>query len=562
MSLEKPTAIQTLCLSMDLIRSTETALRLSTNLADRLSLALVAQLRPHLISLGLENILVKFTGDGWLLLSEEQAHAAPLCCLAMILSNRFQVEVSGMSGIALEKIPALRLALCWARDIPIVLPNGSRDYLGDSVRLSVRASQFCRDNEILIDHTVCDWIYHDFVTESVEVRDRYEEFPDAKVEQMRTLYRLCELKTEAALEADAPIYYVNTLEILGQSSQANALAERISGGLQSSAESPMADKRILIERFNRLLESHVEFDAAQNILRDMYEAELPPQLETYNALISKAPRITDRHKWLQKMKQEGIAPDIRTFNLLIESAEDVPTTQRWLNRMRREGVKPDSRLLNTLLVHATNYSTAKRWFDWTMKEGARPDDTSFDLLIQKAETVKAGMIWIEKLIQEGLQPDTMTFLRLFANRLEGISGEELLTWYLSLSVHPPEPMYRVIAEFRKAGCWDDALRICLDYPYAQAAQKVFRSRPDESLDYFKRIVDADPTHANGTYALANAHLALGEETEAIPLLQRALTLATPGHRREEIAQTLAKITPTAESTEKPQIPLKSGEKPE
>ncbi len=539
--LDKPTARQTLCLSMDLKRSTATSIRLSTNLADRLSLALVAQLRPHLLSVGLEGILVKFTGDGWLLLTEDSDHAAPLCCLAMILSQCFRSEVSEMSGIEIEKIPPLRLAICWARDIPIVLPDGSRDYLGDSARLSVRTAQFCRDNEILIDHTVFDWIYHDFITEPVGMMERMSEAPEARFEQTRQLYRLVELKAEAAQEADAPVCYVNTLETIGRTAEANALAERISESLQTSAEAPTADKKSLSERFNRLLASHVEFDAAKNILRDMHEAQLPPQLETYNALISKAPNVTDQHKWLQKMKQDGFTPDIRTFNLLIEGAEDPAATQRWLSRMKKEGVKPDTHLLNTLLTRAPDPTTAVRWLSWLEREGVTPDAASFDLLIEKAETVREARQWVDRLFKAGIEPDTMTFLRLFANRIEDISGEELLNWYLSLPLHPPEPMYRVIAEYRKAGRWNEAFRICLDYPYAQAAAKVFRSRPDEALAYFRHIVEKEPDHANGAYALAHVYLTLGKDELAVPMLERAAALAAPGHRREEIAQMLEKL---------------------
>ena len=99
-------------------------------------------------------------------------------------------------------------------------------------------------------------------------------------------------------------------------------------------------------------------------------------------------------------------------------------------------------------------------------------------------------------------------------------------------------MYRAIASYRRSGRIDDALRLCLDYPYMQAAQKVFRSHPERTLAYFRAIVEQDANHANGAYALGIALKELGQREEAATWLRRALTLAAPGYRRDEIRRYL------------------------
>ena len=212
----EPSPRLTLCLAMDLKKSTTAGLKLTTKKLDRFNLALVNQLRPHLHAVGLDKALIKFTGDGWLIMSDEPDDAAPLCCLAVIMATLFHSEISAEAALAPESIPALRLAVCWGRDLPVELPDGQRDFVGDSVRHAARACQLCHDNEVLIDDTVQRWIHHDFVTAKVFVESRLHEFPDAKMEEELVLHTLAELKVESGTDSDAPEYFVNTLAIIGR----------------------------------------------------------------------------------------------------------------------------------------------------------------------------------------------------------------------------------------------------------------------------------------------------------------------------------------------------------
>lgn len=528
----------TLCLAIDLHKSTAAGLRLSTKRLDRFNLALVNQLRPHLLAVGLENALIKFTGDGWLIISDDPEDAAPLCCLAIIMARQFQREMSSEAALEADTVPSLRLALCWGRDLPVELPNGQRDFVGDSVRHAVRACQFCHANEILIDDTVLRWVSHDFETARLSLKERQREFPLAKLEEELFLHVLQELKLESADDLDAPEYFVNTLAIIGRQGEAEELAERVATTLQSHAEEPGANEADLTDRFNRLLSSNLDYDTVSRLLRDMREAGLRPDISTFNALIAKAENYATRCRWLQRMKQEGIPPNIKTFNLLIEQSEDLTTIRKWLHRLRREGIKPDTHLLNTLMDRSPDKATACQFLEQMEAQGVTPNATTYDLLIEKSASFEEGRVWIERMFRDGIQPSIVSFKSLFSRRIETAGAEELLSWFLNLPYHPSEAMWQAIAEYRRAGKIEDALRLCLDYPYTQAAQKIFRAHPDRTLRYFEAIIGENENHANGAYALGLALMTLGRETEAGPWLRKALALASPGPRRDELARYL------------------------
>ncbi len=533
----------TLCLTIDLKKSTSAGLVLTTKRLDRFNLALVRQVSPHLATVGLNSVLVKFTGDGWLIISDDPEDAARLCCLAIIMARQFQREMSSEASLPLSSIPALRLAVCWGRDLPVELPNGQRDFVGNSVRHAVRATQFCRDNEILIDDTVLRWISHDFISTRLPMDARMEENPGAKWEEDLSLHVLEELRIEAALEMDAPEYFVNTLALTGRRTEATALADRLADGLQNEAEEPDSDPAELIERFNRLLASEIDYSAVQGILLEMKRAGLKPDVETFNSVLMKEQSDTAKQRWLEQMRGAGISPNAKTFTILIKQEKDEKAVTKWLNRIRREGITPDVILLNTLIERAPNHATAKSYLEQTAKLGAKPNLGTYNLLIGKSENCREGRIWIDRLFGDGFTPPVETFRVLFRKDLTGISGNNLLDWFLALPYHPAEAMWQAIAGFRKAGRVDDALRLCMDYPHTQAAEKVFRLHPQRTLEYFRRVIEDDPDHPNGNYAFGVALRMLGQEQEAIPYLRHALLLAGPSPRRDEIQRYLDKLNP-------------------
>ncbi len=296
----EPTPRLTLCLAMDLKASTKSGLALSSRKIDRFNLALVNHISPQLERVQLDHAVVKFTGDGWLVMSDDQEDAARLCCLAMIMARSFGDDIHRETGIELNSIPAMRLAVCWGRDIPVTLHTGQRDFVGSSVRHAVRACQFCEDNEILIDDTVKNWVAHDFVTRRADLEDRFLAVPNAKREEELSLHVLEELRPDAANDPDAPVYFVNTLAVIGRAVEAERLASKISDNLLRAAGA-VANHDTLLSQWNALLASNLDYDTAREVLNNLRLAGLRPDVHTYKALIEKGIDTRSQSKWMERM---------------------------------------------------------------------------------------------------------------------------------------------------------------------------------------------------------------------------------------------------------------------
>ena len=533
----EPAPRLTLCLAMDLKASTRTGLALSSRKVDRFNLALVNHISPQLQAVQLEHAVVKFTGDGWLVMSDEQEDAARLCCLAMIMSRSFQRDMFNETGIALDSIPMMRLAVCWGRDIPVTLHTGQRDFVGSSVRHAVRACQFCNDNEVLIDDAVKNWVAHDFITRKADMQERFDASPLAKVEEELTLHVLEELRPDAAVDPDAPVYFVNTLSVIGRAVEAERLASKISDHLLRTSGA-LDNQEILLSRWNALLASNLDYDTAREVLTDLRLAGLRPDVNTYNALIEKGTDTRSQSKWLEQMIHEGIQPNATTINALIRSAKDDATVERRLNRMQAMSISPDSGTLSAAIEKASDYDVATRWLSRLEAAGVRPDANAYNLLVHKTETFEQAKQLIERMMSERIQPLETTYIALFSKDLSSVRADDLLRWYLGLPFHPTHPVKRAIANYRRANRLDDALRLALDYPHTDTALKTIRQHPDEALAYFRSVVEADPNHANGTYALGMALLQLEEPAEAEKWLRKAYDLATRGTRKDELARYL------------------------
>jgi tetratricopeptide (TPR) repeat protein len=534
----EPAPRLTLCLAMDLKASTSAGLALSSRKIDRFNLALVNHISPQLQAVQLEHAVVKFTGDGWLVMSDEQEDAPKLCCLAMIMSRSFRNDIRNETGIGMDSIPMMRLAVCWGRDIPVTLHTGQRDFVGSSVRHAVRACQFCEDNEVLIDDAVKNWVAHDFVTRKTDMEDRLSAVPHAKTEEDLSLHVLEELRPDAAVDPDAPVYFVNTLAVIGRAVEAERLASKISDHLLRSSGG-LGNQEELLSRWNALLASNLDYDTAREVLTDLRLAGLRPDVNTYNALIEKGTDSRSQSKWMEQMVHEGIQPNATTINALIRSAKDDSTVERRLNRMQAMSIVPDQGTLNAAIEKASDFEVATRWQARLETSGVRPDANAYNLLVHKAETFEQAKQLVERLMAEKIQPLETTFIALFSKDLAGINADDLLRWYLSLPFHPTHPIKRAIANYRRANRLDDALRLALDYPHTDTALKTIRKHPDQALAYFRSVVGADPNHANGTYALGMALLHVGEPSEAEQWLQRAYDLATRGTRKDELARYLS-----------------------
>lgn len=277
------------CLCMDLIGSTRAGMEIPTSRLDRFNRSLVEQIKPHVEKLHLTDVLMKFTGDGWLFMTAEPGKVGALCCLATIMANRFQVEMAESTGMATDSIPSLRLAICSGRDISVELPDGRKDWLGDSARRATRTSKCCLPNEILMDEPVRYLVWRDFAVERVDVGQRPPPYQPDKTEEALVLSVLGELKTEAAREPDAPECFFYTLGIIGRAEEATSAAKQAATRLTREAGKLRPAEKEGLQRnlrsWNRLMASLLDYSSALDMLKIIRGARLVPDVATYSTLI-------------------------------------------------------------------------------------------------------------------------------------------------------------------------------------------------------------------------------------------------------------------------------------
>ena len=401
------------CLSIDMIGATEVGLKFTTREFDRFNRRLVEQIKPHLEKLWLVDALLKFTGDGWLLMIHGAEEVPALCCLAIIMSNRFQDEMSQLTKIAIDRIPPLRLAICSGQDTYVVLPDGRKDWVGDSARRATRASGYCFPNEILIDEPVRYIVFRDFYVKPADVKQRPPKYQPKRMEEDFLVHVLGEPKPEVAADSEAPEYFVYTLSIIGKMKEAEIVAQRVSVRLGDEVSklgiAEIAARQGILRSWNRLMASLPDYSSALEMMKSIRDARLTPDVVTYNTLINKTPDYDAAKAWVDTMRGEGIQPSVVTYDTLINKAPDYDVAKAWVETMREEGIQPNVVTYNTLINKAPDYDAAKAWVDTMRGEGIQPDVVTYNTLINKAPDYDAAKAWVDTMREEGIQPSVVTY---------------------------------------------------------------------------------------------------------------------------------------------------------
>ncbi|MCK5642653.1 MAG: hypothetical protein KAJ19_17730, partial [Gammaproteobacteria bacterium] len=444
-SAEKNIVKLVFCLSIDLIGSTNAGLKLTTQKLDRFNISLINQIQPHLKKLGLTDALLKFTGDGWLVMTDEPKKAPALCCLATIMAEKFQEEMSLKTGLAIENIPSLRIAICLGRDISVEMPDGQKDWVGDSARRATRASGYCLPNKIIIDEPVRYNVFRDFNIKSIDFKQHSPEYQPTKMEEELILYYLGELKTEAIKSAETPEYFVYTLGIIGKIEEAAKVAQQISKRLENEAIKANMNKEEASSRtlqalnrvvaslpdystafktlenirkagikldltlYNTLINKASDYETTKFLVNSMIIEGIQPDKITYNKLINKSPDYENAKVWKDKSHKEGIQLDIFTYNRIINKTPDYETAIAVIDEMHGEDILPDVVTYNTLIKKAPDFETIKPWMDRMRKEGILPDVVTYNTLINKAPDYETTKIWKDRMREEGILPDVVTY---------------------------------------------------------------------------------------------------------------------------------------------------------
>jgi len=454
------------CLSIDMIGATEVGLKFTKREFDRFNRRVVEQIRPHLEKLWLVDVSLKFTGDGWLLMVHGAEKVPALCCLAIIMANRFRDEMSQLTKIATDRIPPLRLAICSGQDTYVVLPDGRKDWVGDSARRATRASGYCFPNEIIIDEPVRYIVFRDFHVKPADVKQRPPKYQPKRMEEDFPVHVLGEPKPEVAVDSEAPEYFVYTLNVIGKMKEAEIVAQRVSERLGNEVSkldiAEIAARQGILRSWNRLMASLPDYSSALEMLKGIRDGGLAPDVFTYNTLINKAPDYDATKAWVDTMRGEDIQPNVVTYDTLINKAPDYDAAKAWVDTMRGEGIQPNIVTYNTLINKAPDYDAAKAWVDTMRGEGIQSNVVTYNTLINKTPNYSAAEAWMDTMRGEGIQPDVFTYNTLIKKAPDYDAAKAWMGTMRRKSIQPDVFTYNTLIkkapDYDAAKAWVDTMR--------------------------------------------------------------------------------------------------------
>jgi len=471
------------CLSMGMVESNSTDQEASRSRHDRFNVLLAEQIKTHSEGLGLTDVLLKFNGDAWLFMTDKAEKVPAFSCLATIMAESFQAQTARATGIAVENVPSLRLSICSGRDRFIELPDGRKDWVGDSARRALNASAYCHPNEVLLDDPARYQVLNVFESTPVDIQSRILEERIGRLEEGFAAYTLGAIRAERAAESDAPENFVYTFGAVGKTDEATRVAQRVAERLVDEARgaSTAAD----MPGWNRLIASLLDYASAVKVLPSIQVAGLTPDLATYNALIAKAdfgegrslldavqkegikPNCATYNALISKadfdtavslfeaMQKEGIKPDLATYNGIIPKVPDFDTIQPWLEKMLAENIRPGVVIYNTLITKSPHHDTAGFWFKKMLDEGIQPNIITYNALIAKAPNYSTASYWLEAILEDSIQSNLATYNRLIAKAPDYNTVKGLLEAMLKEGIKPNVITYNALIS--KSPDYDKAL---------------------------------------------------------------------------------------------------------
>lgn len=514
-----------IALVVDVIASTKFGLDLDLASFRRYNRAFAEQIWPNLKAFALENAIVKFTGDGWLIFVPDLEKTSAVVALAKTLSEVHQKELAATLEIEAAKLPAIRLAICTGDDEEITLSNQQIEWIGDSARRATRAAGCCAPNQLIVNSTIRDKVYRAFTSSPIDIHVLPENQRPKRWEEDFQIYAIGDLRADftASILADenpsdyAP--YVTYLHLTGHKAESEKTFEVVRDAISDAAimatgeatPTPVEQPTVpnIGAEMRKLLYVAPTSEMRDQVVRQMTKLKVAPSTATYNNLINRASSYPGSIEWFDRMRQEGVPPDVVTYSTLINLSPDLPTAREWYEEMRRAGIPPNE-------VTAT--SLAK-----SIKTLADADHLTSLLL--------AGNVFIG----EGY------YSALFSKLAETHGAQELLGWYVSQKYKRAPGLNGAIRTLASRHLLADACRIAFAFPYLGAARKVFRDHQEFAVKYFQEFLSRNEEPWNACYALGYCYLEGGRLKEALEMLVKALELSNSEKRSENIQQRIAEI---------------------
>ncbi|MBS3910182.1 MAG: hypothetical protein KGZ93_11285 [Actinobacteria bacterium] len=416
---------------------------------DRLNVILAEHLKPHIHNLRLSDIFVKFTGNGFMLMTDRSERVRALSCLGVILANNFNDEVARAYGIAQNRLPALRISLFSGHDRRIEMPDGKREWVGHSLRKAAGLAMFPHTDRVLVDDSVLSLVRDEFKIERFDAAPVMDAGSDTEAAALLSI--LGEIVLESVVESGTPECYMYTLNALGRTEDAGyvaqAVASRLTGdarGGEAAVEASEQGSALKdAQGWGRLLSSLTDYPTANAFFLKAKAAGVQPTADIYNILVALAPDFGTAKSLVEEMEREGIEPDVTIYNALVAKAPDHETAVALLSSMReaglvpgapiydamiaksdyakakslveemeREGIEPDISTYGLLIAKAPDYETARYWLRSLTEDGGRLSAHIYGALIAKAPDFETGKFWLETMERDGLQPNIAVFNKL------------------------------------------------------------------------------------------------------------------------------------------------------
>ncbi|MBK6882028.1 MAG: hypothetical protein IPH05_03610 [Flavobacteriales bacterium] len=225
------------CLLIDTINSTEMLINLPLGRFHAFGRAMVEQMTEHWTGLSMDGQALKYGGDGWMAFGEEKEQIEKLCCLALVMAKSYQEDMVKRTGLSVDQVPAIRIAICSAVDARVTLPNGHLDFISDSARRVSRCAGLCYPNEILTDHTVPYYGNRDFVFHKMSVEERELRPKPKREEEVIELWILNGLSDGVATWDAKPTHFAYTYARIKSEKETITAAKEIAAEL--GAQEPL-----------------------------------------------------------------------------------------------------------------------------------------------------------------------------------------------------------------------------------------------------------------------------------------------------------------------------------
>jgi tetratricopeptide (TPR) repeat protein len=578
------------CLCIDIIGSTTAGLQMDSRQRNEFNKLIVKQIEPYLAEFELRDALLKFNGDGWLVMRPGEESIPPLVALAKTLCARFQHDIRSRLRSEITQIPGIRTSLFSGHDMAVIMPGsaqdkpGKIDWVGDSARRATRFNACCGQNELFVDYTVYSVVHLDFICEKVLLKELPKKQRPKHDEEDIAIYKIGELKPPLSLKiADDEDYYTmyaKYLRAIGELRKAETLAGEIHAAVASQVDAKVADHIGKIERQSSesvplvqesanpqrdqppktLATGSEELDAEKirstlmgllyvapsgrvrtRIEKTLQEIGFELGVVNFNSLISRSPDYDTALGWYKEMTAKGVAPNEVTYNTLVNISPDYDTALGWYKEMTAKGVAPNEVTYNTLVNISPDYDTALGWYKEMTAKGVAPNKVTHSALAKKVPDFATGVNLTNELYKLGRYLGQGYFTSLFSKDISNLSAEEFLTAYHTLPNRHEKGLEPAIWTYRRHRKYKDAFHLCLFAPHLEAAKKLYRDRPDDAERFFVNVLEVDQNYSNALYGLGVCLFENGQHRKAEPFLRRARALAYAAPRIAHIDRMLAVI---------------------